>query len=353
MMGVCQRARRLATLVHFSAKSGVVRVLLGGLMLLLETGCQAPRAAPPTGAAPPGGAASYEGRTLNIVTGGTGAVYIVYGAGLADILTKKLKVAASAQSTAASVANMQLVRDGKADLAFTLADTAYDAVNGRGAFKPEEKVDARAIAVLYTNYTHIVAKEGSGIGAIADLRGKRVSVGAAGSGTEVIANRVLQAYGLDPESDILRERLGVADSSDGLRDGKLDAFFWSGGLPTGQVQDLSNATKLVFVDHVDGIQKLADSYGPFYFPAKIPASVYKLEADVTVAGVANLLVVPSSFDSGLVQAILTTMFDSQPELVTVHAEASNLKLQTAVEGSPIDFHPGAIEFYKSKGVWKP
>jgi uncharacterized protein len=354
-MAVRQVARRLfAPDWPRSVAQGPRFLAAVGIVLLLAAGCQAPRAAaPPTGAAPSGGAVSYEGRTLNIVTGGTGGVYIVYGAGLADILSKKLKVAASPQATAASVANMQLIRDGKADVAFTLADTAFEAVNGVGTFKPEEKVDAKALAVMYTNYTHVVAKDGAGISSIPDLRGKRVSVGAAGSGTEVIANRVLLAYGLDPESDIQRERLGIADSSDGLRDGKLDAFFWSGGLPTAQIQDLSNATKLVFLDQTDGIQRMADRFGPFYFPVRLPANTYKTEADITVAGVANLLVVPSSFDAGLVQAILTTMFDSQPELVTIHAEANNLKLQTAVEGSPVDFHPGAIEFYKSKGVWKP
>src|SRR4029077_20614889 len=111
-----------------------------------------------------------------------------------DILSKKMNVAASDQSTAASVANMQLIRDGKADLAFTLADTAYDAFAGRGPFKPEEKVDAKTIAVIYSNYTHIVAKDGVGISSVPDLKGKRVSVGAAASGTEIIANRILEAY---------------------------------------------------------------------------------------------------------------------------------------------------------------
>jgi hypothetical protein len=286
------------------------------------------------------------------VTGGTGGVYIVYGAGLADILTKKMKVAASAQSTAASVANMQLIRDGKADLAFTLADTAYDAVAGQNSFKPEEKVDARTIAVLYSNYTHIVAKDGSGIRTVADLKDKRVSTGAAASGTEIIANRVLEAYGLDAATDIQRERLGVADSADALRDGKIDAFFWSGGLPTSQIADLANSTGLVFLDHGDAIQKLVDKYGPFYFPIKIPKGMYKNDNDVTVSGVANLLVVPTSFDPAFVRAILETMFDSQAELATIHAEANNLKLDSAVQGSPIEFHPGAIEFYRSKGVWR-
>ncbi len=315
--------------------------------------CQAPRAAPPpqsaSGAA---GVASFEGRTLNIATGGTDGAYILYGGGLADILTKKMKAAASAQSTAASVANMQLIRDGKADLAFTLADAAYDGVAGRGAFKPEEKVDARVLAVLYSNFTHIVAKDGEGIRSVPDLRGKRVSVGAAASGTEIIADRILEAYDIDPANDIQRERLGVADSANALRDGKLDAFFWSGGLPTPQIIDLGTSTKLQIIDHTDIAPKMAEKYGPFYFATKIPASVYKTDSDVQVVGVANLLAVPTNMDTALARTILTTMFESQSDLATVHPEANNLKLETAVEGSPLDFHPGAIEFYRSKGAWK-
>ncbi len=333
-------------------------------LLLVAAACEAPRAAAPaatTAPAAPAAAASaaataaapsFEGKTLNVVTGGTGGVYIVYGAGLADILTKKMKVAASAQATAASVANMQLIRDGKADLAFTLADTAYDAFVGRGSFKPEEKVDARTLAVLYSNYTHVIAKDGAGINTVADLKGKRVSMGAAASGTEVIGNRVLEAYGLDPAKDIQRERLGVAESASALKDGKIDAFFWSGGLPTSQVLDLATSMKLKFVDHTDSIKKMSDKYGPFYFPIKIPAGTYKNDQDIVVAGVANLLVAPAKLDPALAQAILKTMFDSQADLATIHAEAKNLKLDSAVEGSPLDFHPGAIDFYKSRGVWK-
>jgi len=242
-------------------------------LLLLASACQAPRAAPAS--APSSAGASFAGRTLNIVTGGTGGVYIVYGAGLADILSKKMELAASAESTAASIANMQLIRDGKADLAFTLADTAYDAFAGRSPFTPQDKVDARAIAVLYSNYTHVVAREGAGITTVSDLRDKRVSTGAPASGTEVIANRVLDAYGLNPESDIQRERLGVADSANSLRDGRIDAFFWSGGMPTAQIADLVSSTRVRFIDHGDAIQRLVDRHGPFYFPISIPRGAYQ------------------------------------------------------------------------------
>jgi TRAP transporter TAXI family solute receptor len=324
--------------------------------LLVAVACEAPRAT--SGSTPAAGSASaapdFSGKTLNIVTGGTGGVYIIYGAGLADVLTKKMKVAASAQSTPASVDNMKLIRDGKADLAFTLADTAYDAINGKNRFAPPEaKVDAKTIAVMYSNYMHIVAKASGGINTVADLKGKRVSIGAAGSGTETKGIRILEAYGLNATTDIQPQRLGAQDSADALRDGKIDAFFFDGGLPTSAVSDLSNSTAIKLIDQSDAIAKMNSKYGNFYFAAKIPKGTYKNDADVVTAGVANLLVVPSSFDAAFVKAILQTMFDSQSDLALIHPEAKNLKLDTATQGSPIDFHQGAIDYYKAKGVWKP
>jgi len=329
-------------------------------LVLVAAACAAPRQSTPTQTATAAGTAAasatpdFTGRTLNIVTGGTGGVYIVYGAGLADMLTKRLKVAASAQSTPASVDNMKLIRDGKADLAFTLADTAFDAINGKNRFAPPEgKVDAKAIAVMYSNYMHLVAKASGGINTVTDLKGKRVSIGAAGSGTETKAIRILEAYGLNATTDINPQRLAAQDSADALRDNKLDAFFFDGGLPTSAVADLANSTAIKLIDQSDAIAKMNSKYGNFYFPAKIPKGTYKNDADVVTAGVANLLVVPSSFDPALVKAILTAMFDYQADLVLVHPEAKNLKLDTATQGSSIDFHPGAIDFYKAKGVWKP
>ena len=325
--------------------------------LLVTGACQAPRAAAtpaPSAAGSSSAAPDFTGKTLNIATGGTGGVYIIYGAGLADVLTKRLKIAASAQVTPASVDNMKLIRDGKADLAFTLSDTAFDAINAKGRFAPPEaKVDAKAIAVAYSNYMHIVAKDGSGINTIPDLKGKRVSIGAAGSGTETKGIRILEAYGLDSAKDIQPQRLNAQDSADALRDGKIDAFFFDGGLPTGAVSDIANSTKIKLLDQSDAIAKMNAKYGNFYFAAKIPKGTYKNDTDVVTAGVANLLVVPASLDGAFVKALLQTMFDNQADLVLVHPEAKNLKLETATLGSSIDFHPAAIDFYKSKGVWKP
>jgi uncharacterized protein len=321
---------------------------------MVAVACNAPRqSTTETGSPAPSATPNFAGQSVNVVTGGQGGVYIIYGAGLADLLTKQLKVNASAESTAASVANMQLIRDGKAQLAFTLADTAYDAVQGRTTSFEGKKADAKALAVLYSNYTHVIAKDGAGIKTVADLKGKRVSVGAANSGTEIIANRILEAYAIDPAKDISRERLGVADSANRLKDGGLDAFFWSGGLPTSQITDLANGTKIVFVEHTDSIKKMSDKYGPFYFNTTIPKNTYKNEADITVAGVANLLVAPANLDPALARAILATMFDNKSALELVHPEAKNLKLETATKGSPLDFHAGAIDYYMSRNVWNP
>jgi len=322
-------------------------------VVLVAVACNAPRAGSPAATAQASGTPNFTGKTLNIVTGGTGAVYIVYGAGLAELLNKKLGTAASAQSTTASVDNMKLIRDGKADVAFTLADTAYDAVNGTGSFvAPEKTADAKVLAVLYSNLTHLVVKDGGGINTVTDLKSKRVSMGSAGSGTEVIANRTLEAYGMDPAKDIARERLGAQDSANALRDGKIDAFFFSGGLPVPAVLDLATGTKIKMLDLSDSISKMATKYGNFYFPIKIPKTTYNTASDVTVSGVANLLVVPSNFDPALAQAILATMFDNKADLVKVHVAANDLTLETATVGSPIDFHQGAIDYYKSKNAWK-
>jgi len=181
-------------------------------------------------------------------------------------------------------------------------------------------------------------KETGGINTVPDLKGKRVSMGSAGSGTEIIANRTLEAYGLDPAADISRERLGAQDSANALRDGKIDAFFFSGGLPVPAVLDLATGTKIKMLDLADSISKMSAKYGNFYFPIKIPKSTYNTAADVTVSGVANLRVVPSSFDPALARAILATMFDNKADLEAVRPEAKDLTL-ASVHGRLADRLP--------------
>jgi len=175
---------------------------------------------------------------LSIATGGTGGVYYPMGGGMASVISKYVPyIEATAEVTSASVDNCLLIRGKKADLAFSMADTAWDAYSGQAMFK--QKIPLRTVAVLYPNNMHIVALEGKGIEKVSDLKGKRVSTGAPGSGTEVMALRVIQAYGLNPDKDLRRDKLSATEPAGALKDGKIDAFFWVGGLPTAAVLDLA------------------------------------------------------------------------------------------------------------------
>jgi TRAP transporter TAXI family solute receptor len=295
-------------------------------------------------------------RYLSIATGGTGGVYYPYGGGIAKILNERLpNVRATAEVTAASVDNIKFIRDGHADLAFTLADTLADAVRARGAFAGAAAPPVASLAVLYSNYTQLVTLASSGIGRVADLRGKVVSTGAPGSGTEVIAFRLLAAAGLDPDRDVRHQSLGASESADALKDGKLDAFFWSAGLPNPAVQDLSHTPGITvhLVPNADLLPRLQSQFGDLYFKAEIPASTYPgVGAPVAVVGVANVLIVNASMPEDLAYNITRVLFEHRSELAAIHPEARHLSLQTAVAGSPARFHPGAIRYYKEQGVWK-
>ena len=286
------------------------------------------------------------GDRLSIATGGTGGVYFVYGGALADQITQNVEgVEATAEATSASVDNMQLIGDESSDIAFTLADTAADAVEGREEFEGRP-VSAQALAQLYTNYTQVVAPADSSINSIEDLRGRSVSVGSPGSGTEIIALRVLEAAGIDPDADIDRQQLGVDESVDAVRDGTVDAFFWSGGLPTGAVTDLATTDQIVLLPTVDYLGALRSQYGEVYEEAIIPAGTYEgVDRDVAVIGVPNYLVVNESMDEELAYQITRLLFDQQDALAEAHPEARNLDRNMAPQVPPLELHPGAQRYY--------
>jgi TRAP transporter TAXI family solute receptor len=293
---------------------------------------------------------------LSIATGGTGGVYYPYGGAIARVITEHLPgVEATAEVTAASVDNLKLVRDHKSDVAFSLADTLDDAVAGRGAFARRGPVPGRVLAVLYDNYTHLAATGASGVARVADLAGKHVSIGAAGSGTELIATRMLRAAGLEPGRDLTPVSLGVSQSVDALKDGKIDAFFWSGGVPTAAVLDLASTPGMSWrlVPNDDVLDALRKTYGaPLYSRLVVPRGTYAgLTADVGVVGVANLLVVHADMPDQLAYDITRALFEHQAELVAVHSEAAHLRLATASTASPAPFHPGAIRYYRERGSW--
>jgi uncharacterized protein len=303
-----------------------------------------------------GGPSSGGTQRLSIATGGTGGVYYPYGGGIAKVLTEHLpNVEATAEVTAASVDNLKFIKQGTSDLAFSMADTAADGIAGRNLFQEFGAVPVRAIAVLYPNYMHVVTVEGTGINRVADLRGKVVSIGAAGGGTAVMAERILDAAGLDPRRDLRAQGLGVAQSVDALKDGKLDAFFWGGGLPTAAILDLVNSVgvrpRLLPLDDV--LPALQKRWGDvLYYPGVIPRATYNLAADVPVINVANLLVASDVMPEPLAHDITRVLFERQAELVAIHPQARELTLAAAIHGSPVPFHPGAIRYYRERGVWK-
>jgi uncharacterized protein len=296
-------------------------------------------------------------RFLSIATGGTGGVYYPYGGAIARLISEKLpNVQATAEVTGASVDNLKLMQLGKVDLAFTLADTLAAAVSGSGPFKDTGAIGSiRTLAVLYTNYTHVVVQQGSGIKHIADLKGRVVSVGSPGSGTELIADRVLSAAGLDPRKDITRHQLGVAESAGALKDGKVTGFFWSGGVPTPAIQDLAATPgmTIALVPHEDLILSLQNQYGrELYRLAAIPGGVYRgVDSTTGTAGVTNLLVASSAIDDEMAEAIVKLLFDQKDALVAAHPEARHLDVPAGPDASPAPFHPGAVRYYKAHG-WR-
>ena len=293
---------------------------------------------------------------LSIATGGTGGVYYPYGGAIARVITENLPgVEATAEVTAASVDNLKLIRDHKSDIAFSLADTLDDAMAGRGAFTRKGPVPARVLAVLYDNYTHLVASGSSGVTRTVDLAGKQVSIGAAGGGTELIATRVLRAAGLEPGRDLKPVSLGVAQSVDALKDGKIDAFFWSGGVPTASILDLASTAGVTWrlVPNDDALGALQQTYGTsLYARLIVPRDAYPgLPGDVAVVGVSNLLVVHRDMPEQLAYDITRLLFERQAELVAVHAEAARLRPATESTASPAPFHPGAIRYYRERRSW--
>lgn len=290
---------------------------------------------------------------LSIVTGGTGGVYFPLGGGLAQLLSKNIPgVQATAEVTSASVDNMRLIGAKRADIAFTLADTAYDAFKGEAAFRGNP-VPIRTLTPIYNNFNHLVALDGSGINTVADVRGKRVSVGSPGSGTEVTALRILEAAGINPDRDIRKERLGVAESADALMDRKIDAFFWSGGLPTAAVLFLATTpgVKIKLVPMDSAIPNLQKQYGSLYFRSVILKEFYPgAAANAPTVGVANLIVVHRDFSIDLTYQITKLIYERRGELALSHKEAANITTTGVAGRSPLPFHPGAVKYFKERGI---
>ncbi|MBY0329961.1 MAG: TAXI family TRAP transporter solute-binding subunit [Acetobacteraceae bacterium] len=292
---------------------------------------------------------------LAIATGTTGGVYYPLGGALANYLSRGIPgMSATVEVTGGSIANLQLLGAGRVGMVLTQVDAAVDAVRGSERFRGRP-VAARAIAVLYTNRMQVVTTAATGIRSMADLKGKRVSTGAPGSATEIMAFRLIEAAGIDREKDFrARERLSPAESTNAIKDGKLDAYFFVSGVPTSAITDLgaSPGIQLRLVDHADLVPKIVEKYGPVYFPEVIPAGTYPGQAtDNHQMSVANIVAVREDMPAALVGQILKIMWDNRTDWETVHAEARNFKLEgqkSAAAGIP--WHPAAEAFWKGLGA---
>src|SRR5712671_3639792 len=256
-------------------------------------------------------ALTAQAQNLSIATGGTGGVYYPLGGGMAAVLSKYVTgMQAAAEVTGGSVANLQLIGTGKPYLGMTMADATLDAYKGEDKFKGKP-VPVRTLLIMYPNRMHVVTVEGTGINSMKDLRGKRVSTGSGGSATEVMAFRVIEAAGLDKDKDLKRERLGVAESVNAIKDRKIDAFFWVGGLPTAAVTDLANTpgVKIKLIDHGDVVDKMNAKYGKLYVTDVIPTKTYPgQDVDNKNSTVWNILVANEKMTDDVAYAILKIIF---------------------------------------------
>jgi TRAP transporter TAXI family solute receptor len=301
-----------------------------------------------------GAAPAQEKINISIGTGGTGGVYYPMGGGLANILSKNIPgMQATAEVTGGSVDNLKLIATGKSEVGFSMVDAALDALNGQDKFK-DTKVPLRTLMVLYPNRMHVVSIESTKIKKMSDLKGKRVSTGSPGSATEVMAFRVIEAAGLDKDKDLKRERLGVAESVNAIKDGKIDAFFWVGGIPTAAVTDLgaTPGVKIQMIDHSEVVDAMNKKYGPLYVQDAIPAKSYPgQDAPNKVATVWNILVVHEKMSNQVAYNIVKTIFDKKAEMVAVHKESLNFDYNYQTNShSPIPYHPGAIKYFAEKGI---
>jgi uncharacterized protein len=298
--------------------------------------------------------AAFAQEQLSIATGGTGGVYYPMGGGLAEIINNHIDgYAATAEVTGASVENMGLIATGDADVALALADTVQQAYTGTGKFEGQQLPMVRSIGVAYANMVQIVALEGSGITSLQDMVGKRISIGAPGSGTEVNAEQILSANGISYD-DIDEQRLNFNETADALANGDIDAGFWSVGAPTSSILNLATTNNIVIIALSDAELAAADAANPVFATTTLAGGTYVgVDDDVKVIGVPNVLVVSSDMSDDLAYAITSAMFENIAELQAVHPAANETTVELALTASPIPLHPGAIRYFEETGATIP
>lgn len=323
-------------------KKWIALILILGLVLSLTAGC---------GGGSKEAAKKPEPVFITVVTGGSSGPYFALGGAVAKLFNEKINGAnASVQSTSASAVNASLLGEKKAELAFAMNDVISYAYAGIEVFKDKGAVkNLRGMAALYPNFVQVITLEKTGIKSIADLKGKRVGVGAPGSGTEVNARQILEAYGITYK-DIKPDYLSYAESVEQMKNGSVDAVFQTSGLPNSTIMDLCTTqdVKIIPIEPAM-VEKLAEKY-PFYTSAPIPGGTYDDKADVPTAAVTTILVVREDMSEELVYNMTKAIFENLDTLVSTHAAAKDIKLEKVKKGVPIPFHPGAEKYFKEKGI---
>ena len=314
--------------------------LLGALLLLVTTmlvGCGSSG----------GNKSDSSKKFLNIATGGTAGTYYPIGGAMAEILNKSIPgMNASAQSTGASVANINMLKDGSVDLAIVQNDLTYYASNGTEMFKDKKMDNLRGIATLYPETCQIVTLQDSGIETIADFRGRRVAVGAAGSGTEANARQIMEAYGVT-YADISVQYLSFGEAASALKDGNVDVAFVTAGYPTAAIQDIASQRKVRLIPVEESKADMLAAKYPFYTKTKIPAGTYAgFDQDVPAVSVMAMLVTTDKMDDAMGGEVAKAIFSNLDRLQAAHSVGKLIKKESAMNGMSVKMNGGAEKFFK-------
>ena len=298
------------------------------------------------------GCAGKKVEQIRLATGGTTGTYYAYGSTLAQILTEKTNIPITIQSTGASKANIQLMDAGEVEFAMVQNDVMDYAWKGVDLFNGEQSQNFNAMGALYAEVCQVVANPAAGIRTIADLKGKSVSVGDAGSGTEFNARQILEAYGIS-FNDIVKQNLGFGPSADALRDNKIDAFFCVAGPPTPAIVDLATSKEVLILEVDDPHAEILRRSYPFYAQFPIAAGSYRGHSGPinTVAVKATFIVHPK-LSEDTVYKLTKALFESQSQIAAAHDKGKELSVSYAIDGISVPFHPGAIKYYKEIGAMK-
>ncbi|HZG72422.1 MAG TPA: TAXI family TRAP transporter solute-binding subunit [Chondromyces sp.] len=284
---------------------------------------------------------------ISILTGGTGGTYYPLGGSFAEIISDETGIQVNAEVSGASAENMNALKDGNAEVAFSQTDIATYAKEGKLMFEGASVDNVSAIGTLYPETIQIVTTKDSGITSVEDLKGKRVSVGAPGSGTNPNAEQILEVHGMTFD-DIKKQDLSFDESTAGIQDGTIDAAFVTAGTPTGAVEGLSATEDIVIIPiEQDKIDTLIEKY-PYYIKDEVPAGTYKLKEAVPTVAVQAMLVVSNDLSEEVVYDMTKAIFENLDKVT--HAKGKLIKPENAVTGVGIDIHPGAQKYYDEKNI---